>query len=331
MNQTHYLRLLDRVTASVYFNVGAFASDPDSGAALLERDMREHLFIEPDAAALCAGAIRSAIQKNGTVKTDEYLTYIGRKIRSGKRGGSRAASRKNEMIAIPGVSWTMSKYTVLQSEFESLMKYNPGYMRGADLPVESVDWYEAIEYCNAHSAAENLPCAYRIHKTCLRPSTYPLMLEIGDDDSTAPSWKVEWDAASPGYRLPSSDEWEYAARAGTVTDWYTGDYKTMHPGLANYNGQHIKPVGTYPPSPWGLYDMYGNVWEWCWDTCGEAGNYHIVRGGSYQHGSTSSSSKYKMIQSSARDGYSGPYGIRLVRNIKQKGKNYAGTEKRNDA
>jgi formylglycine-generating enzyme required for sulfatase activity len=316
MSQTRYLRLLDRVISSAYFNGGAFAADPDSGAVLLERDMREHLCIVPDIAVLCADAIRAAIQKNGTVKTDEYLAYIERKTGLGKVHGNIAASRKNKMVAIPGVPWSMSKYTVLQSEFESLMKYNPGYVKGADFPVESVDWYEAVEYCNARSAAEELPPAYVIHKTALRPSTYPLMLELGDDDTTAPAWKVEWDTGSPGYRLPTSDEWEYAARAGTVTDWYTGGYKTMHPGIANYNGQHIKPVGTYPPNPWGLYDMYGNVWEWCWDAHDETGNYHIVRGGSYQHGSTTNSSKYKMIHSSARDGYGGPYGIRLVRNTK---------------
>jgi formylglycine-generating enzyme required for sulfatase activity len=208
----------------------------------------------------------------------------------------------------------MSKYTVLQSEFETLMGYNPSYIRGADFPVESVDWYEAVEYCNKRSAAEKLPLAYTIHKTDLRPSTYPLMLELGDNFTPNPPWKVDWDLESPGYRLPTEKEWEYAARAGTTTDWYTGDYKTMHTGIANYNSQQLKPAGTYPPNPWGLYDMYGNVEEWCWDTFEiETDDYHRVRGGSYQHGSTTNSSKYRAIHSSARDGYSGPIGIRLVR------------------
>jgi formylglycine-generating enzyme required for sulfatase activity len=221
-----------------------------------------------------------------------------------------------------GAVISLSPYSIMQApltqaEYWEISGDNPSYTQGAAFPVNGVNWYEAVEYCNARSGTEGLPPAYVIHKTCLRPSSYPLMLELGDEDTAAPSWKVEWNTGSPGYRLPTSDEWEYAVRAGTATDWYTGGYKTMHPGLANYNGQHIKPAGMYPPNPWGLYDMYGNVWEWCWDAHDEAGNYHIVRGGSYQHGSTTNSSKYKMIQSSARDGYSGPYGIRLVRNIKQ--------------
>jgi formylglycine-generating enzyme required for sulfatase activity len=225
MSQERYLRLLNRVTSSAYFNGGAFAADPDSGAALLERDICEHLYIAPDIAVLCVNAIRAAIRKNGTVKTAGYLAYINRENSLGKVPAVIAPSRRNEMVAIPGVSWSMSKYTVLQGEFEPLMKYNPSYIRGEDFPVESVDWYEAVEYCNARSGAEGLPPVYVIYKTASRPSTYPLMLELGDDDTAAPAWKVEWDAGSPGYRLPTSDEWEYAARAGTATDWYTGNYK----------------------------------------------------------------------------------------------------------
>jgi formylglycine-generating enzyme required for sulfatase activity len=199
------------------------------------------------------------------------------------------------------------------------MGYNPGYTKGVNFPVESVDWYESCEYCNKRSLAEGLAPAYMIHKTDTYPGAYPLMREIGDSFVFAPPWKVTWDKTARGYRLPTETEWEYAARAGTTTDWYTGDYKAIHPDLANYNSQHIKPCGSYPPNPWGLYDMYGNVWEWCWDACTskgmDEGVYHYVRGGSYQYGCTTCSSKYRMIHSSARNGYSGPYGIRLVRDI----------------
>jgi len=174
------------------------------------------------------------------------------------------------------------------------MGYNPSYIKGPGFPVESVDWYEACEYCNARSAGEGLPRVYTIEKPA-----------------------VAWDSGAKGYRLPTEAEWEYAARAGAKTDWYSGDYTTMNPERANYNGQHIKPCGSYPPNPWGLYDMYGNVWEWCWDKFNADGNCHYVRGGSYQYGCTSCSSTYRAIHSSARNGYDGPYGIRLVLDMKE--------------
>jgi formylglycine-generating enzyme required for sulfatase activity len=123
-----------------------------------------------------------------------------------------------------------------------------------------------------------------------------------------------------GYRLPTAKEWEYAARAGTTTDWYTGGYKTINPSLANYNAQHICKAGQFPPNPWGLYDMYGNVWEWCFDRHiffhipeNPPREYRILRGGSYRDGSTSCSSKSFRPWEPERHGYIGPVGFRVVR------------------
>jgi hypothetical protein len=299
--RSRFLRLLLRITSSPYFNAARFAADTEGEAVLLERDLQDHLFVDHDAAVLCAAAVSAAINPDGSIDQTLFLGFIKQSIDFGIYTEKTAQSllyppslrnelkpRKNELIAIPGVSWRMSKYTVLQSEFEPLMGYNPSYIQGAGFPVESVDWYEACTYCNARSAKEGLPRVYTIQSG------------------------VAWNAGAKGYRLPTEKEWEYAARAGTATDWYTGDYKTIHPGLANYNGQHIKPCGSYPPNPWGLYDMYGNVWEWCWDMFNTDGKYHYVRGGSYQHGCTTCSSKYRAIHESSRNGYDGPYGIRLV-------------------
>ncbi|MFM5961732.1 MAG: formylglycine-generating enzyme family protein, partial [Dolichospermum sp.] len=113
---------------------------------------------------------------------------------------------------------------------------NPSRFEGANRPVEQVSWYEAVEFCARLSRIEN---------------------------------KV--------YRLPTEAEWEYACRAGTTTPFYCGE--TISTDLANYDGdytygdglkgvdrQQTTGVGSFPSNPFGLYDMHGNVWEWCEDT-----------------------------------------------------------------
>jgi formylglycine-generating enzyme required for sulfatase activity len=170
-------------------------------------------------------------------------------------------------------SFYMSRYEVTQGEYQAVMGRNPSSYSGDNLPVESVSWYDAIDYCNALSQREGLTPAYT---------------RSGDN--------VSWNRFANGYRLPTEAEWEYACRAGTTTPYYTGNSISL--SQANYwndsgsNGP--KPVGSYAPNPWGLYDMAGNVWEWCWDWYGEyssgaqtnpegpyAGADRVFRGGSW--------------------------------------------------
>ncbi|MCG6157583.1 formylglycine-generating enzyme family protein [Rubinisphaera margarita] len=139
-------------------------------------------------------------------------------------------------------SFWLGQFEVTQAQYEAVTGENPSEFspggRGADavsrydtdqLPVEFVNWYEAHRFCEELS---RLP---------------------------------EEVAAGRTYRLPTEAEWEYACRAGTTTRFSYGD--VHDPKLANFLGDvgHPMPVGSYPPNPWGLFDMHGNVLEWCSD------------------------------------------------------------------
>ena len=158
----------------------------------------------------------------------------------------------------------ISRYEVTQAEYEALMNNNPSNFKGDMLPVENVSWLDAVKYCNARSRQENLTPVYTISGN-----------------------KVTWNTDADGYRLPTEAEWEYACRAGTTTPFntensisaneanYYGHYPyeieenyfsqgnlTTKPGI--YRGETLK-VGSFKPNKLGLYDMHGNVAEWCWD------------------------------------------------------------------
>lgn len=130
-------------------------------------------------------------------------------------------------------SFFMGKYPVTQEQYQAIMGTNPSYFRGAKLPVENVSWHDAVEFCRRLS-----------QKT------------------------------DKNYRLPSEAEWEYACRAGTQTKYYFGDFKRHlenYTWLGNYawygenSESKTHPVGQKRPNRFGLYDMHGNVWEWCSD------------------------------------------------------------------
>ena len=136
----------------------------------------------------------------------------------------------------------------------------PGSGSGTELthPVTNVSWYEAVKWANARSEKEGLtPCYYT-------DSSFQTVYRTGTKD--LPNEWVKWTAN--GYRLPTEAEWEKAARGGATGRRYPwSDTDTIDKSRANYFNFYggPTPVGSFAPNGYGLYDMVGNVWEWCWN------------------------------------------------------------------
>lgn len=184
----------------------------------------------------------------------------------------------------------MARYPVTQSRYARVTGERPSAAHGDLLPVESVSWWEAVRFCNALSRHEGLTPAYHGH--------------AGSED-------VEWDTSADGYRLPTEAEWEHACRAGSTGPRY-GELDEIAWYRDNSEGR-IHAVGGKQPNLWGLYDMLGNVWNWCWDLYDAEvyGAYRVLRGGGWfdEHWSCRASVRRRSHPSFRTD----DVGLRVVR------------------
>lgn len=201
-------------------------------------------------------------------------------------------------------SFLISKHEITQKQWLTLMDTNPSPFVGFDLPVSNISWVEAIHFCNKLSKMLGFDTCYSFR-----------------------NGKVEWDTSANGFRLPTEAEWEYSCRAGTSGD-FAGTGNPLDMGWYDINsGAKPHPVGTKFANQWGIFDMHGNVWEWCWDWFDpfyyskssstnplgpEDGTNKVVRGGSWQLGTTFARSSSRRFPEEQKSNF----GFRIVRKIK---------------
>jgi len=209
-------------------------------------------------------------------------------------------------------SFYLSRTEVTQGQYSSVMKTPPPSSENTLMPMQFVSWYEAVEFCNELSRKSGLIPFYNIVQN-----------------------EVSFNFQSNGYRLPSEAEWEYACRAGTDTPFQS--HQPMSTDLANYDGRSgflffkkgmcrgaTIPVGTLAANSYELYDMHGNVYEWCSDWYADypsfsvtdplgpsSGDYRVNRGGSWYCSASLCRSAYR-YDNSPDTRYS-DLGFRLLR------------------
>ncbi|MDB4645293.1 formylglycine-generating enzyme family protein, partial [Rubripirellula sp.] len=252
-------------------------SDGDYTAALqLDPSNAEALSMKKAAiqAALSDGDYALALRLNPSnaqarervLNLPPITNSIGMKLKLLSPGSFRMGSPAGNSDERPhGVTltqaFTLGVHEVTQAQYERVMGVNPSIIKGADKPVQRVSWGDAVKFCR----------------------------KLSDQ----PPEK----AAGNIYRLPTEAEWEYACRAGTATSYTFGNIESLlgdHAWYRSNSGGKINPVGVKQPNSWGLYDMQGNVSEWCQDWLGVypsstamdptgavSGSYRVLRGGGW--------------------------------------------------
>lgn len=210
----------------------------------------------------------------GSVFAESKMVFIkGGTFLMGSPASERMRGEDEAQHSVTVDDFYCDAFEVRQSDYEKVMGENPSYNKGANLPVENVSFYDALEYCNRKSLAEGLSAVYK----------------IGGKNAKFPDVSV--DLAADGYRLLTEAEWEYACRAGTTTIFSTGNWN--NPKDANYEGSYpylieenyvrrtnpnVQPglnrgktiaVDSLSPNEFGLYNMHGNVSEWVFDYYGK--------------------------------------------------------------
>lgn len=194
-------------------------------------------------------------------------------------GSVNGNSNEKKVHQVTVDSFLIGKYPVTQELWQSVMGTNPSNLKGAKRPVESVNWFDAVDFCNRFSEMDGWQKVYS---------------RRGEH--------LEFNLKATGYRLPTEAEWEFASRGGLMSKNFLFSGSNAIDEVAWYwgnSGNMTHEVGTKQCNEIGICDMSGNVWEWCWDwfsdssynsetqlnpTGPKTGTNHVLRGGSWSSG-----------------------------------------------
>ncbi len=227
-------------------------------------------------------------------------------------GSEKGASDESPVHGVWVNSFLMDRYEVTQGLYDRFPLPDPSHFKNPEHPTEQMNWTDATMYCNERSRTEGL-------EPCYNEETW------------------ECDFRANGYRVPTEAEWEYACRAGTKTKYSFGNDARKLKDYAWFTENSFKKthlVGKKKANPWGLYDMYGNVAEWCNDFYSASyyggspqknpkgpakGKERVLRGGAWNARADSCRSSYRVGDPSINDTClaSDAIGFRCVRNAPQ--------------
>ncbi|NLO11020.1 MAG: formylglycine-generating enzyme family protein [Candidatus Cloacimonetes bacterium] len=266
--------------ASIYYSLDG--NDPDESSMLYTSPVVIDSNATLKARAYKENWLPSEIAEAEYVITPAGFVYVA--------GGTFHNGTSNVTVS----SLYMGKYELTQAEYAAVMGTNPSFLAGnPNHPVEQVSWFNAIEYCNRRSIMESLTPCYSYDTYDSNPDNWPSGWNSNDENHT----NISCDWTANGYRLPTEMEWMFAAKGGNQSQGYTYSGSNNIGDVAwysNNSGSTTHAVGTKAPNELGIYDMTGNVWEWCWDIYdyypGEdqtdphgasSGSFRMSRGGSW--------------------------------------------------